>query len=142
MTTRQTPETLLARDEIVAAPAQRACTDQTFELPAGLYAAMAAMFAGFVGILAFAFRGGHMAVAYGVIFAFIAAFFTVPLLFPKMGAKFGGAKPLDWFDFSDDGIMTATGRSSARDATVLVLVLPFLILCFGIAVATIAALVR
>ena len=35
----------------------------------------------------------------------------------------------------------ATGRSSAAEATALVLLLPFLILCFGIAVATIAALV-
>jgi hypothetical protein len=36
--------------------------------------------------------------------------------------------------------MTATGRASAREATVLVLLLPCLILCFGISVAIIASL--
>jgi hypothetical protein len=37
--------------------------------------------------------------------------------------------------------MTATGHSTAREATTLVLLLPFLILMFGIAVVTIASLV-
>jgi hypothetical protein len=39
------------------------------------------------------------------------------------------------------GIQTATGRSSAGEATVLVLLLPFLIFCFGMAVAAIAMIV-
>jgi len=141
MSGRLNREQLLARDEIVAAPAQRACQDQTFELPTGIYVAMASMFVGFVAVLGLAFRGGHMAVVYGVIFAFIAAFFAVPSLFPATGPKDGRAKALPWWDFSDRGIATATGRAGAREATILVLLLPFLILCFGIAVATIALLV-
>jgi len=140
MTTRQKPEVLIARDEIVAAPAQRACDDQCFELPGGLYAAMAIMFAGFVAVLSLAFRGGHMAVSYGVIFAFIAAFFAIPAIFPRMKPD-GPARSLSWAMLRYKGISTATGRASATEATVLVLLLPFLILCFGIAVATIAALV-
>jgi hypothetical protein len=140
MTTRQKPEVLIARDEIVAAPAARACDDQSFELPGGLYAAMAIMFAGFVAVLSLAFRGGHMAVSYGVIFAFIAAFFAVPAILPRMKPE-GRTKALSWAMFRYKGIQTATGRSSATEATVLVLLLPFLILCFGIAVATIAAIV-
>jgi hypothetical protein len=43
--------------------------------------------------------------------------------------------------FRYKGIRTATGRSGATEATVLVLLLPFLILCFGIAIVSIAALV-
>jgi hypothetical protein len=140
MTTRQKPEVLIARDEIVAAPAARACDDQSFELPGGLYAAMAIMFAGFVAVLSLAFRGGHMAVSYGVIFAFFAAFFAVPAILPRMKPE-GRTKALSWAMFRYKGIQTATGRSSATEATVLVLLLPFLILCFGIAVATIAAFV-
>jgi hypothetical protein len=134
MTIRQKPEVLVARDEIVAAPTERACTDQSFELPGGIYAAMAMMFTGFIGALALAFRGGHMAVAYGVIFAFMAAYFAIPaMLQQKQG--------LSWSMFRYRGVHTATGPSTAAEATVLVLLLPFLILCFGIAVATIAALV-
>jgi len=139
MTTRVTPEVLLERDEIVEAPAQRACQDQSFELPGGLYKGMALMFAGFIAVLALAFRGGHMPVAFGVIFAFLAAFFAIPSMFPPMARD--GAKPLKWFDFGRKGIATATGRTSAFEAAILVLLLPFLVLCFAIAVTTIAALV-
>ena len=140
MTTRLKPEVLIARDEIVAAPAQRACDDQTFELPGGLYAAMACLFAGFVAVLALAFHG-EMAVSYGVIFAFLAAFFAIPAIFPRMKPAGERTKALSWTMFRDKGIQTATGHASAAEATILVLLLPFLIFCFGIAVATIAALV-
>ena len=139
MTTRQTSEVLLARDEIVAAPSPRACDDQSFELPTGIYMAMASMFAGFVTVLSMAFSE-KMAVSYGVIFAFLAAFFAVPCLFPRM-ARDSRTAALKWHEFREHGIDTANGRESAVSATVLVLALPFLILCFGIAVATIAALV-
>jgi hypothetical protein len=139
MTTRLKPEVLVARDEIVAAPAQRACDDQSFELPSGLYVAMALFFAGFVGVLGLGFRGGHMAVVYGVIFAFIAAFFAIPAMFPAMAPD--RRKALSWAMFRMRGIQTATGRSSAGEATVLVLLLPFLIFCFGMAVAAIVMIV-
>lgn len=87
MTTRVKSEVLIARDEIVAAPAESACTDQSFELPSGLYIAMAALFAGFVGVLSLSFRGGHMAVVYGVIFAFIAALLCRSGNVPGYGAR-------------------------------------------------------
>jgi hypothetical protein len=141
MSGRLQQEQLLARDEIVAAPAERACKDQSFEFPGGIYLVMASMFAGFVAVLSFAFRDGHMAVVYGVVFAFIAAYFAVPALFPAMAPNEANTKALSWSEFGDRGIATATGRASARDATILVLLLPFLILCFGIAVAAIALLV-
>ena len=100
---------------------------------------MALMFTGFVVVLSLAFSE-QMAVSFGVIFAFLAAFFGIPALFPRM-ARESGAKALGWYDFENNGIDTATGRMSAASATALILVLPFLLLCFAIAVATIAALV-
>jgi hypothetical protein len=130
---------LISRHEIVDAPAARACDDQSFELPSGLYVAMASLFAGFVGVLSLAFRSGHMAVVYGVIFAFIAAFFAIPAIFPAMAPN--RKKGLSWATFRMRGIHTATGRSSAGEASVLVLLLPFLIFCFGMAVAAIAMMV-
>ena len=130
---------LLASDEVVACPAQRACDDQTFELPTVIYIAMAAMFAGFIAVLSLAFND-HMLVSFGVIFAFLAAFFFIPSIFPRM-ARGSQTKALKWHEFTDHGIDTATGRTSAVSATVLVLALPFLIFCFAIAVASIAALV-
>jgi hypothetical protein len=134
MTTRQKPEVLIARDEIAVAPTQRACEDQSFELPGGIYVAMITMFASFIMVLGLSLRGGHMGVAYGVIIAFLMAFFAIPAVFQQ--------KPgLSWAMFRHKGIRTETGRTAAQEATTLVLLLPFLILCFGVAIATIAALV-
>lgn len=133
MTNRLKSEALIRSDEIVEAPVARACDDQSFELPSGVYVAMAALFAGFIGVLSLALRGGQLALVYAVIFAFIAAFFAVPAIFPAMAPS--RKKALSWADFKSRGIETATGRSSAREATILVLLLPALIFCFGIAIA-------
>jgi hypothetical protein len=137
---RQIDQTrLLAADEVVDTPMRRACDDRSFELPSGVYAAMALMFVGFVGVLSMAFSD-HMAVTFGVIFAFLIAFFAIPSVFPRMDPE-GRKGPLRWREFRVRGIDTATGPTTARSATVLILALPLLILCFAIAVATIAALV-
>ena len=135
-------EQLLVRDEIVAAPAKRACKDQSFELPTAIYIAMATMFASFIAVLRHPFRGGHMAVVYGVIFAFIAAFFAVPAPFPRRQAPQDSAqrRRSACFDFGQPRNSDGDRPFECREATILVLLLPFLILCFGIAVATIAVL--
>ena len=140
MTRRLSHAELAVRREIVAPPHARACTDRSFELPIGLYVAMAAMFFGFVGVLSFAFRNPGMAVPFGICVAFIAAFFTVPTLMVR--TKPDTRTPaLDWSRFMGEGVATATGHASGGEAAVLVLLLPVLIFGWGIAVAVIAALV-
>ena len=102
MTSRLTSETLLARDEIVASPEPRACDDQTFELPAGLYVAMGLMFAGFIVVLSLSFRD-QMAVSYGIVFAFLAAFFAVPVIFMRAKPR-SSRSALSWLEFLGRGI--------------------------------------
>jgi hypothetical protein len=87
MTARYNSDILLARDEIVAPPHPRACTDRGFELPTGIYVAMALCFVGFVSVLSFAFMGPTLVVPYGVFIAFIAAFFIVPSLWARMAPE-------------------------------------------------------
>ena len=139
MTRRVNEAELFTHAQIVAAPSPRACTDQSFELPSSIYAATAALFLGFVGVLSFAFMSPIMAIVFGVCVSFIAAFFAIPAIFVHSAKE--GPAPLSWTRFADRGVDTATGRTSATEATVLVLLLPFLILCWAIAVAVIAALV-
>jgi hypothetical protein len=139
MTDRQLSEILSTREEIVDAPVQRACVDQSFELPAGVYAAMASLFAGFIGVLAFSFRS-QMAVSYAVVFLFLGAFFAIPLIFTKTPPADSRKKALSWDMFRYKGIAADGGHMTAKEATVLVLLLPFLIFCFGVAIAIIAAL--
>jgi hypothetical protein len=101
---------------------------------------MAGLFFGFVTVLTLAFAG-HMLVSYGVIVAFIAGFFAVPTIFAHAGPDQSRTKALSWHDLVDRGIATATGHSSGMEAAILMLLLPLLIFCFGVAVATIATLV-
>ncbi|HET8749156.1 MAG TPA: hypothetical protein VFM42_00300 [Sphingomicrobium sp.] len=137
MSNRQTSETLAAREEIADSPTARACTDQNFELPSGIFIAMAFLFAGTVAVLSLALPG-HMGVSFAVIFAFLAAFFVIPAIFVASAPGTSGA--VRWSEFMRKGIKTGSGHSSGGSAALLVLMLPFLIFCFAVVIATIVAL--
>ena len=139
MTSRIDRVKLLARDEIVASPAQRACEDHSFELPPAIFGAMAALFFGFLGVLAIGLAEPQLIVPMGVNFAFLTAFFAVPAIFA--GVTKDESRSLRWSEFMWKGIETATGHSSGREAAVLVLVLPILIFFWALAIVTIVALV-
>lgn len=132
---------LVARQEVVAPPEQRACNDHGFELPGRLFAATAVLFFGFVSVLSFSFMGPTMVVPYAICVAFIAAFFAVPAIFVRTGPAEMRTRALDWQAFREKGIATATGHTGAGEAATLVLLLPALIFCWAIAVVVIAALV-
>ena len=140
MTARYNSEVLVAREEIVAPPAPRACEDHTFELPTGLYIAMAVLLFGFVSVLSLGFMGPTMVVPYAICTVFIAAFFAIPAIFASIGSDETGSRALGWAEFKERGIATATGRTPAGEATTLVLLLPLLIFCWAVAVVTIFAL--
>lgn len=116
-------------------------TDRGFELPSGLYIAMATLFFGFVGVMASGFSSPAMIIPTAIIVIFVAVFFAVPTLWARMKPD-NPQRPLSWQRFTAKGIMTATGHSEAGAATVQVLILPALIFLWGVAVVTVAALVR
>ena len=120
---------------------QPIAVDRSFELPTGLYIAMAALFFGFVAVMATGFAAPGMIVPTAIIVVFIAMFFGVPAQWMRMKPDHA-QKLTTWARFQRDGIMTPYGRSTAGAATVQVLILPALILLWGLAVVTIAAIVR
>jgi len=130
---------LLAREEIVSSPGQRACQDQNFELPPAIFRTMAALFFGFLAVLTVGLAEPHLVVPMGVNFVFLTAFFAVPAVF--VGATKGGSRPLRWSEFMRKGIQTATGHSSGGEAIVLILTLPALIFLWALAIVMIVALV-
>jgi hypothetical protein len=124
----------------VDAPRVAAPTDRTFELPTSLYAATVALFLGFIGTLALSFGHPTMVIPF-VMFAFIVvAGFGVPAIWTRLAPE-TRSRPKTWGRFQQEGIMTASGRTTARDATVQVLILPVLIFAWGLVCVTIAALV-
>ena len=135
---------LVAEKAIVhEAPALRLPTtvDRNFELPTQLYVAMAALFFAAAGVMAFGFAAPGMVVPTGIIAVFIAMFFAVPAMWVRMKPEHP-QRATSWAQFRQHGVMTPYGRSSAGAATVQMLILPVLILLWGIAVVTIAAVVR
>jgi len=69
----------------------------------------------------------------------ITAFFGVPAIWTRL--RDNVSEPETLGEFETRGIMTNTGRLTARDATTQVLILPVLLVCWGLAVAVIAAIV-
>ena len=122
-------------------PVRRPMTvDRSCELPTGLYAAMAALFFGFVAVMAIGFGAPGMVVPTGIIVVFIACFFAVPAVLVRTHPE-TRQPAMTWQRFQREGIATHYGPASAREATIQVLILPVLIFLFGVAVAAIAALV-
>jgi hypothetical protein len=140
MSRRISQDALIARNEVVAAPAGRACEDHSFGLPPAIHLLTGAFFLGFVSVLCLALANASLAVPFGVFAAFIIAFFAVPAIFAKASPD-KGAHALRWTDFLERGIETEHGRCGGKEATVLVLMLPAFIFLWAIAIATIVALV-
>lgn len=141
MSRRVDQQQLIATREIVAAPPARACTDRSFELPPVLHIATAALFLGFVTVLCLAFATPGLLVPFAVIAFTIGAYFTVPALWLLMKRE-SRTRPLGWDEFLEKGIDTMTGRTSASEATTLVLLLPTLVFLWAVAVAIIGHFVR
>jgi len=114
--------------------------DRSFELPTGLYIATAALFLGFMAVTGIGFATRELILPVAVIVLFIFAAFGVPAIWVRMVPE-SRRRSLSWSRFQAEGIMTEHGRTSARDATVQVLILPVLIFLWGVATVTIAALV-
>lgn len=143
MAERITRQLVAEKAIIHEAPALRAPTtvDRNFELPLGLYAATAALYLAFVGVMALGFGNPGLIVPMGIIVTFIAMFFAVPAMWMRMKPDHP-QRLTGWARFQQRGIVTAFGHTGAGAATVQVLILPVLILVWALAVATIAALVR
>ena len=113
--------------------------DRNFELPTGLFVTTAGCYLAFLGIM-FAGFGNPVLVIPMIIFAVsIIAGFGVPAIWVRL--RDNASKPLSSDEFARKGIMTNTGRLRPRDAAIQVLILPVLVVLWGITAAIIAAIV-
>ena len=114
-------------------------SDRNFGLPSALYGATIACYLGFLVIVGTAFANPVLAIPLAIIVLLIVAFFGVPTMWTRL--KGNVSEPQTMGEFEARGIMTNTGRLSAGEASAQVLVLPVLLVCWGIAIAVIAAIV-
>ncbi|WP_086734442.1 hypothetical protein [Erythrobacter colymbi] len=114
--------------------------DRNFGLPTALYGATVAGYLGFLLVVGTAFANPVLAIPMAIFVVFIIAGFGVPALWTRLAGN--TSEPQTLGEFEACGIQTNTGRLAAKDATIQVLILPALLVCWGLAVAVIAAVVR
>ena len=94
-----------------------------------------------LAVTALGFSSPELIIPMVIFTFFIVAGFGVPAIWTRIAPE-PADKALGWAKFKREGIATLTGRNTAGQATVQVLILPVLLLAWGVAVVTIAALVR
>ena len=134
------PELIADKARIVAEPQIGTMVDRTFELPRALYGATVACYLGFLAITAMAFGNPGLIIPMAIFVFIIVAGFGVPTVWTRMQGT-GARRAQGLGEFANRGIMTHTGRLEPRDAAIQVLVLPVLVLLWGLAVVTIAAVI-
>jgi hypothetical protein len=118
---------------------QPVTVDRSFELPRALYLATAGLYLGFVAVMAIGLATPGLAIPLAICAVFIGMFFAVPTIWTRM-RRANPVAPLTWDRLRRQGIATMSGRLSAGEAAVQVLMLPALIFVWGIAAITIIAL--
>jgi len=131
---------LAANAVLVAAPVapQRACTDRSFELPTALYAASIGSYLAFLAIMAVGFQSPDMILPMVIFVAFIAILFGTPMMWARMKPDHD-SRALTMSQFLARGIETHTGHNTGGTAAVQMLILPVLVVLWGIAVVVVAA---
>lgn len=135
---------LVAEKAIIhKAPALRLPTmvDRNFELPTALYALTAFGYLGFLALTVVAFSNPGLILPMAIIVMFLVMAFGVPAVWVRMKPH-NSQFPLSWSHFAAKGVQTYTGHVTAGQASVQVLILPVLVFFWGVAIVTIAAVVR
>jgi hypothetical protein len=113
--------------------------DRNFGVPTAFYAIMAVCYAGFLAITVAAFASPLLIIPMAVIGLFLVMFFGIPAVWTRFRGN--DSQPATLGEFETKGIMTNTGPLRARDAAIQMLILPVLLVFWGLAVVTIAAFV-
>jgi hypothetical protein len=130
---------IVAQPEAEAAVRDRHEVDRNFGLPKALYGATVACYLGFLAVVGTAFANPTLAIPMAIFVVFIVAGFGVPAIWTRLAGN--TSEPQTLGEFEQRGIMTNTGRLSAREATIQMLILPVLLVVWGLTVAVIAAIV-
>jgi hypothetical protein len=131
---------IVAQPEATAPVRHQVEADRNFGLPTALYGATVAGYLGFLLVVGSAFANPVLAIPMAIFVVFIIAGFGIPAIWTRLAGN--ASEPQTLGEFEARGIQTATGRLAAKDATIQVLILPVLLVVWGLTLAVIAALVR
>ena len=135
------PRDLVAQQAVIVAAPRHHEVDRTFELPKALYGATVGLYLGFLAVMATGLSAPGLIIPMVIFAFFIVAGFTLPALWARLEPQ-TASHQMSWAKLRREGISTITGRLDAKAAAVQMLILPVLIFCWGVAMVTVAALVR
>ena len=141
MTKRLDVQTLATHADLVQAPIeQRVWEDRNFGLPRELHLATVGLFLAYLIVMAVGIRSHELVIPMAINFILIAAAFGVPACWVSMKPQNPSA-PDNLDRFIAEGFDCHTGHLSAGSATIQVLIMPVLLMLWGIAVVAIVKLV-
>jgi len=113
--------------------------DRSFGLPTGLYMATAGAYLAFLTLMASMLLNPGLVIPLAICALSVVAGFGVQTIWASMKPE-SDSRPLTFGQFKHRGINTLSGHLTAAEASIQVLILPVLILAWGIACAVIIAL--
>ena len=125
---------------IHAAPRHQVVVDRSFEMPKALYGATVALYLGFLAVLGLGLQSPGLVIPMAIFAIFIVAGFGLPAVWTRIAPQ-SGQRPLDLSQLMRRGIATHTGHLAGRDAVVQMMILPVLIMVWGLSIVAIVALV-
>lgn len=111
--------------------------DRTFTLPTGLYAGTVGLYLAFLGLMTAMFGNAELILPMGIIVGSVIFGFGLAGKWATMGPS-KESKPMTWGQFANRGVQTLSGPLTSFEASVQVLILPVLILFWGVCIAVIA----
>ncbi len=119
----------------------RTKVDRTFTLPTGLYVGTVGLYLAFLGLMTAMFGNAELILPMGVIIGSVIFGFGLASKWATMNPG-KDTKALSWGQFANRGVQTLSGPLTSFEASVQVLILPVLILFWGLCIAVIAIAVR
>lgn len=114
---------------------------RVFDLHPALFALTVGGYLAYLGVMAAAFMAPDLVISMAIFVLFVIAGFGTPALFARIAPPPPGRAP-GWSQFMAEGFDCMTGHLSGRATAVQVLIMPALILLWGVGIAIIAATVR
>lgn len=113
--------------------------ERVFDLHPALHVALFGGFFAYLGIMWAAFGNPELAIPFTIFVVFLAAAFIVPACWARVAE--GQGPKQSFAAFLEEGFACQTGRIGAGAAMVQVLIMPAMLVIWGLAVAIIAATV-
>lgn len=114
-------------------------SERVFDLHPALHAAVFGGFFVYLGIMWAAFATDQLVIPFAIFATFLAAAWIVPAMWARIAATPG--RKTSFSDFLRDGFQCETGHVSAGAAMGQVLIMPAMLILWGLAVAVIKATV-